>query len=102
MPPVVEAIAALRADGNDVETCASLLLNGAAALVLERYTEEEFGQLARQMWRTAARQVDLLALLDRVTKRREFRVKPKRAAAPKRALEMKCPAQRTLSEGETS
>lgn len=102
MSPVVEATAALRAEGKDVETCASLLLNGAAALVLERYTEEEFGRLARQMWRTAARQVDLLELLDRVTKRREFRVKPKRSPASKSPPKRPCPAQRTLSEGETS
>ena len=78
MGPVVAAVAALRSEGNDVETCASLLLHGAAALLLERRTEEEFGQLARQLWRTAARQVDLLALLDRVTRSKGFVVRPKR------------------------
>ncbi len=92
---MVEATLALRADGNDVETCASLLLNGAAALVLERCTEEEFGELARQMWRTAVRQVQLLSLLDRVCESKEFVVRPKRKKPP-------CPVHRTLRQGETS
>ncbi len=91
---VVEAVATLRAEGNDVETTASLLLNGAAALLLERKTEQEFADWARQMWRTAARQVELLSLLDRVVERRQLGVRPKR--------ERQCPVQRTLPEGETS
>lgn len=68
-PAVVQATLALRAEGKDVETCASLLLNGAAVLVARRYTEAEFAELARRMWVTAARQLALLDLLDRVTER---------------------------------
>ena len=95
MAPVVDAIASLRAEGHDVETVASLLLNAAAALLLERRTEEEFGQLARQLWRTADRQVALIGLFDRVRKSKEFVVRPKRK-------KLSCPVHRTLRQGETS
>ena len=80
-PAIVDAVASLSAEGHDTLTVSSLLLNGAAALLLEQHTEEEFGELARQMWRTAARQLELLDLLDRVTRRKTLGVRPKRAAA---------------------
>ena len=105
--PVVAAVETLRAEGQDVETVASLLLNGAAALLLERRTEEEFGQLARQLWRTAARQVQLLDLLDRVTRQKELGVRPLRKGQAARSKQQAPegsvrPVQRTLREGETS
>lgn len=79
---VVDATAELRAEGHDVETIASLFLNGAAALLIDRSTEEEFGELARRLWRTTARQLDLLALLDRVEKKNGLGVRPKRKRRP--------------------
>ena len=94
-PAIVDAVAQLSEEGCDPPTVASLLLNGAAALLLERHTEEEFGRLARQMWRTAARQVQLLDLLDRIGQRRGLGVRPKRGAP-------ECPVHRTLAQGETS
>lgn len=97
-PGVVDAVAALVAEGHDTETVSSLLLNGAAALVLERCTEAEFAERARKMWRTAERQVQLVALLDRIGKRRQLGVRPKRAPASATP----CPAQRTLGQGQTS
>lgn len=99
---VAEAAATLRAEGHDVETTASLLLNGAAALVLERCTQEEFGELARRMWRAAARQVELVSLLDRITERRGLGVRPKTAARAGGREPSPCPPGRTLRQGETS
>lgn len=68
----------LRDQGCDVDTIASLFLNGAAALTIERLDEEGFVELARKLWKTTARQVELLALLDRAVAKKEFRVKPRK------------------------
>ena len=57
----------LRERGNDPRTIASLFLNGAAALLLDRCTEAEFLEVARGMWRTTGRQAELIDMLDRAT-----------------------------------
>lgn len=63
--PVFEAAKALRAEGLDARTTASLFLNVGAVLVSNSMDEETFLQFARETWRRGQRQVQLVELVDR-------------------------------------